>query len=101
MAKSNENPNSLSEAIAKLENVSQSKMQDFKQILEKDYEEIRKSLDDLKPYLDDLKSSVESEVKKTKKDVEVKIEKNPWVTLAVVGALAFIVGWIFGKKHED
>lgn len=94
-------PSSLSEAIEKLENASHGKVQDFKQILEKDYNELRKTLDDLKPYLDDLKNNVESEVKKTKNQVEGKVKENPWVVLGLVGLIAFVIGWIFGQRKQD
>ncbi len=94
-------PTSLSEAIEKLENASHGKVQDFKEILEKDYNELRKSLDDLKPYLDDLRTNVETEVKKTKNQVEDKVKENPWVVLGLVGLIAFVVGWIFGQRKQD
>lgn len=94
-------PSSLSEAIENLENAGQVKVQDFKQILEKDYHELRKTLDDLKPYLDNLKANVESEVKKTKDQVEGKVKENPWVAIGVVGLIAFVIGWIFGQRKQD
>ncbi len=101
MAKNSDRPSSLSEAIQKLENAGQSKVQDFKEILEKDYNELRKNLDDLKPYLDQLKDNVENEVKKTKTQIEGKMKSNPWVTLGIVGVLAFVIGWVFGQRKED
>ena len=66
MSKSNSNPQSLSEAIQKLENASQSKAQDLKQVLEKDYTELMKAIEDIKPHLQGLKESVETEVKQKK-----------------------------------
>ena len=100
MAKQSGDPSSLSEAIEKLENASRGKVQDFKDILEKDYNELRKTLDDLKPYLDDLRANVETEVKKTKNQVEGKVKENPWVALGIVGLVAFVIGWIFGQKKK-
>lgn len=76
-------------------------MQDFKEILEKDYNELRQNLDELKPYLDDLKSKVEGEVKKTKKQVETHVQEKPWIALGMVGVIAFILGWIFGQNKKD
>ncbi len=101
MPKSSDSPSSLSEAIAKLEDASGSKVQDFKEILEKDYQKIRQALDDLKPHLEDLKQSVESEVKNSKNKVEEKVKESPWVALGVVGLLAFVIGWILGGKRRD
>jgi ElaB/YqjD/DUF883 family membrane-anchored ribosome-binding protein len=94
-------PSTLSEAIEKLELAGTSKVKDFKDILEKDYTEVRKSLDDLKPYLDNLKSTVETEVKKTKNQLEEKVKESPWVAIGVVGLLAFVVGWLFGNKRSE
>lgn len=94
-------PSSLSEAIEKLESAGRGKVQDFKEILEKDYTELRKTLDDLKPYLDDLKSNVETEVKKTKNQVEGKVKENPWIALGIVGIIAFVIGWVFAQNKKD
>jgi ElaB/YqjD/DUF883 family membrane-anchored ribosome-binding protein len=100
MTKNSNQPQSISEAIRKLEGLSENKVKDFKDLLEKDYHEIRKSLDDLKPYLDDLKDKVESEINKNKSQVETSIKENPWVTLGIVGVVAFVLGWIFGQNKK-
>lgn len=62
---------------------------------------MRKNLDELKPYLDDLRTTVETEAKKTKSQVEANVKENPWVTLGIVGILAFVIGWIFGQRKQD
>lgn len=100
MAKQSNDPASLSEAIEKLENAGRGKVQDFKEILEKDYNELRKTLDDLKPYLDDLRANVETEVKKTKNQVEDKVKENPWLAIGIVGLVAFVIGWIFSQNKK-
>ena len=69
MAKNNQGPTNLSEAIENLEYAGESKLKDFKEILEKDYDKVRQNLDQLKPFLDDLKTNVKVEVKKTKNQV--------------------------------
>jgi ElaB/YqjD/DUF883 family membrane-anchored ribosome-binding protein len=101
MSKNKTDPSTLSEAIEKLETAGTSKVQDFKQILEKDYLEIRKALDDLKPHLDGLKDKVGSEAAKTKDQVEVQIKQNPWLAIGAVGLLAFVIGWIFGSNKKE
>lgn len=101
IAKTNDNPKSITEAIEILERAGRSKIKDFKDILENDYTELRKNLDDLKPHLDDLKSTVETEAKKTKSQIEDNIKANPWVTLGLVGIIAFVIGWIFGRREQD
>ncbi|MES2802316.1 MAG: hypothetical protein V4654_07475 [Bdellovibrionota bacterium] len=100
MSKQSGDPSSLTEAIEKLENAGRGKVQDFKEILEKDYNELRKTLDDLKPYLDDLRSNVETEVKKTKNQVENKVKENPWIVIGIVGLVAFVIGWIFSQNKK-
>lgn len=100
MSKNSGDPKSLSEAIEKLENVGRSKAQDFKEILEKDYSELRKTLDDLKPHLDALRDSVETEVKKTKNEVEEKVKANPWMTIGIIALVAFVIGWIFSQNKK-
>lgn len=91
----------LSEAIAILEKVGQSKVDDLKKVLEKDYTELKKNMDDLKPIVNDFRSKFESQVDKSKLDVEAKITNNPWVTLAIVGVMAFIIGCFFGNNKKD
>ncbi len=100
MAKQTSDPSSLSEAIEKLETAGRGKAQDFKNILEKDYNELRKMLDDFKPQFDNLKAGVEKEVSKTKNQVEENVKNNPWVTLGLVGLVAFIVGWFLGQNKK-
>ena len=99
MGQTNE-PKSLSEAIAKLEAASQTKSQDIKQRLERDYDEIKKALEDLKPHLDEIKAKVEGEVKHAKNQVEEKVKESPWLALGIVGLIAFVIGWIFGGRRR-
>jgi len=89
-------PKTLSEAIERLERATQSKTQEFREILGKDYSDLRKAIDDLKPYLGDLGSRVTDQVGEAKKSVEAKVQDNPWLTLAVAGVIGLVLGWIFG-----
>ncbi|MBC7370567.1 MAG: hypothetical protein H7326_03325 [Bdellovibrionaceae bacterium] len=101
MSKEKLNPKSLSEAIEQLESATHSKVDDFKNLLEKDYQEVRRTLDGLKPHLDGLKSKIETEAKNTKGQVEERIKDNPWVTLGAIGIVAFVIGWIFGQNRKE
>lgn len=94
------NPNSLTEAISNLETAGNSKAQELRAHLEKDYQEIQKALESLKPLVEDLKNKAESEVKATKNQVEEQVKSNPWMALGVVGLVAFILGWIFGSSRK-
>lgn len=101
MSKTKNDPKSLSEAIERIENATHSKVDDFKNLLETDYREVRKTLDEIKPLLDNLKSKIESETKKTKSQVEEHVKENPWATLGAVGIVAFVIGWIFGQNRKE
>lgn len=101
MAKPSDSPKSLAEAIEKLESVGQSKTKEFKDLLEKDYQEILRALDDLKPYLDDVRKNVETEVSRKKNEVEVRVKENPWLALGIVGVIAFFIGWLIGGGRKD
>ncbi|MBL7544648.1 MAG: DUF883 family protein [Bdellovibrionaceae bacterium] len=92
--------NSLSEAIAKLESVGQSKTQQIKEHLEKDYEEIKNALETMKPYLDEVKQKVEKEAKDTKNQVERKVKESPWLALGIVGLVAFFIGIFIGRRDK-
>ncbi len=100
MKKQSDAPQSLSEAIEKLESVSGSTVQGFKNILEKDYAEIKKSLENLKPHLTSLQENLETEVIQKKQAAEMKVKENPWLTIGIVGFLAFILGLFCGSRKN-
>jgi ElaB/YqjD/DUF883 family membrane-anchored ribosome-binding protein len=89
---------SLSEAIAKLEAVSQEKSQQLKEHFSKDYEEIKSALENLRPHLDEIKSKVEKETLEAKNKIENQVKENPWKTIGIVGLIAFIIGLLLGRK---
>lgn len=91
---------SLSEAIAKLETMSQAKTEKVREHIERDYEEIKSALDDMRPYFDDLKSKVEAEAKATKTQVEARVKESPWLTIGIVGLVAFFLGLFLGRKDK-
>lgn len=91
---------SLSEAIAKLESMSQSKTEKIREHIEKDYEEIKSALEDMRPYFDDIKNKVEQEAQATKTQVETKVKENPWIVIGVVGLIAFFLGLFLGRKDK-
>ena len=91
---------SLSEAIAKLETMSQAKTEKVREHIERDYEEIKSALDDMRPYFDDLKSKVEAEAQATKTQVEAKVKESPWLTIGIVGLVAFFLGLFLGRTDK-
>tara|TARA_B110001454_G_scaffold219198_1_gene251565 strand:+ start:144467 stop:144763 length:297 start_codon:yes stop_codon:yes gene_type:complete len=97
---SKESINSLSEAIAKLESMSQSKTEKIREHIEKDYEEIKSALEDMRPYFDEIKNKVEQEAKAKKNQVETKVKENPWIVIGVVGLIAFFLGIFLGRKDK-
>jgi ElaB/YqjD/DUF883 family membrane-anchored ribosome-binding protein len=101
MTKKSQNASNLTEAIEQLEGLRQTKTEEFKEIFSKDIEEVKKAFEDLKPTLESLREKAETEVKKVKKDVESKVKENPWVTLGIVGLVAFVIGWILGTNKKD
>jgi ElaB/YqjD/DUF883 family membrane-anchored ribosome-binding protein len=105
MAKQHPQAGSISEAIDKLEAASRGKSEDFKNILEKDYEELKSAIESLKPHLAELRDKVESQVRteyqERKEQVENKVKENPWVTLGLVGLIAFVIGLILGQSRKD
>ena len=96
MSKTSSDPKSLSDAIERLEKATHSKSQEIKDILGKDYTDLRQALDDLKPLLGEFSGKVSERVQSAKKDVEAKVIESPWTTLAVAGIVGLILGWVFG-----
>ena len=103
MKKNSDGAQSLSEAIEKLESYGNTAAKGFKEILEKDYSEIKKSLDNLKPHLVSLQENLEGEVLKKKEQAEKKVKENPWLTLGIVGIIALFIGILLGtsRKNKD
>ena len=97
----NKSAKTLSEAIAQLEQAGKTKSVEMKNLFGNDFSELKKSLEDLRPYLDNLKTKVESEVIHSKNEIEDKITKNPLLTLAIVGFVAFILGCFVSAKKKD
>ena len=101
MSKSTNGASSLSEAIEKLEAVGPSKVKEFKDILEKDFQEVRKTLDELKPHLDEIKTKIKKEATDTKNQVEEKFKEHPWYAIAIIAFVGLFIGWILGNSRRD
>ncbi len=102
MKKHSDGAQSLSEAIEKLESYGNTAAKGFKEILEKDYNEIKKSLDNLKPHLASLQENLEGEVLKKKDQAEKKVKENPWLAVGIVGLIALVIGIFLGtRKNKD
>jgi len=93
-------PKTLSEAIERLERATQSKSAEFREILGKDYSELRKAIDELKPHLGEVGERVSEKVGEARKQVESKVHENLWTTLAIVGLIGLVFGWIFGFSNR-
>ena len=91
---------SINEAIAKLENLAHSKADHLKENIGQEYSEIKKALEGVIPYLEEIKGKVESEANQAKEKVEVSVKENPFMTLAIVGLVAFFVGLFFGRSRK-
>lgn len=92
----NSEPRNLSDAIDRLERATQNKSKEFKDLLGKDFSDLKTALEDLKPYLGEVTDRVTDKVTETKKNVEGRIQESPWTTLAIVGLVGLFIGWIFG-----
>jgi ElaB/YqjD/DUF883 family membrane-anchored ribosome-binding protein len=94
-------PSSLAEAIEKLEAASHAKVNDFKENLGKEYQELKAALENLKPYLNDLKNNIENGAKETKGKVENQVKDHPWYAIGIIGLLGFIIGWLLGSRKNS
>lgn len=95
------NVKTLSEAIEQLEAAGKSTAQDFKQVLEKDFSEVKKALENLKPHLNDLQDSLQTEVGKRKSQAENQLKENPWIVVGIVALFALVLGLFFGTQRSN
>jgi ElaB protein len=93
-------PNSLSEAIRKLEDVTSSPGKSIKEGLEKDLDSVMKAIEGIKPHLDEIKGKLGDEAREAKRKTEDVIKENPWYALGIVGLIAFFVGWLLGNSRR-
>ena len=93
-------PTTLSDAVKQLEDAGESKSKDFKDFVERDFNEIKKALTDLKPHLDSLKDGLNQEVKEAQKQIEEHVRENPFAALGIVGFVAFLIGLLLGSKRK-
>ncbi|MES3037065.1 MAG: hypothetical protein V4736_04085 [Bdellovibrionota bacterium] len=100
MSKSTKNPDSLSEAIEKLESIGQSATQDIKERFGSDYDKVKDVLTLLAPYLDEIKDSAGHKATEAKNKVEDQIRDNPWVIIGVAGLVGVLVGWFLGGGRK-
>ncbi len=100
MPKSSHGPISLTDAIERMESAGQNKVHDFKNHMEKEYEDLKQVLENIKPYLEDLKSKVETEAKAAKNQVETKVKENPWTALGIMAVFSFFIGWLIGHSKK-
>lgn len=116
MAKSN--PQSLSEAIHRLENAAEKAGQGS--ALGADLDSLKQALEDLKPHFRKIKSDVtaaatetfekttqqvresiekgQDSVKEISQSVDRQVRENPWVAMGLVGLVAFLIGYLLGRK---
>lgn len=100
MKKSYKDINTISEAIEHLEKTGSSKAKEFNETFGKDFDEIKKAFENLKPHITNIKEELQQEAQKTKKEVEEKLMENPWMTIGIVGLLAFFIGWLIGSNRK-
>ena len=118
MADTRTNPKNISDALHRLE--SEVKTNGHGGQIAEDIETIKRALNDLKPHFQRLKDDVskaatdkfgekigeaQESLERGKKavtdlgeDVELKIHENPWMALGIVGFVAFLIGFILGRK---
>lgn len=86
----------ITEAIEHLENLSRNHKESF----EGEWSDIKKSLESLEPYFEQLKAQAQNEISEKKQMIENQIQKEPLMTLGVVGLFGFLLGWLFGSRKK-
>lgn len=109
MSSKGNGPGSLREAIEKLEGSEGGTGKNGRSSLADDVENLKRAIGELRPHLQKISESASetaSEIfnenvaraKKATTDVEKKIEEHPWWALGIVGLVAFLIGYLLGRK---
>jgi ElaB/YqjD/DUF883 family membrane-anchored ribosome-binding protein len=78
--------NDLDEALRLLNEASKENSQNIKRLIEKDYRNLRETMD---------KTFEES---KSIESIEKKVKEDPWRALGITALIFLFVGFIFGKS---
>jgi ElaB/YqjD/DUF883 family membrane-anchored ribosome-binding protein len=94
------NPNNLSEAIRRLESATHGNGNG--QSVTEDLDTLKRAFSNLK---DDLVKSASDKIndgKETAREfgqsVDKRVHENPWMALGIVGVVAFLIGFLIGRK---
>lgn len=60
----------------------------------------KKTIDDVIDQIEGKKENIKSHLESEWNDVKKLAEKEPLVTLTIVGVIAFLLGWIFGSRRK-
>lgn len=106
MAANGKGPHNLSEAIRRLEAAAEG---NGRSAISEDLETIKNTLRDLKPHLaeafEETLTSAKEKIKEGKEkatalghNVDDKVHEHPWWAIGIVGLIAFLLGFLIGKK---
>ncbi len=62
-------------------------------------DQMRKRLEAARARLDDARETIRDRAASTLTDAQGYIRENPWETVAVVGALALLTGWLMARSR--
>ena len=121
MSNHKETPHNISDAVKRLESATKSSNggSNNRQLAE-DFETIKKALADLTPHLQQLKEDAtkaasdalrepleqakekfkqsSESVKDFGKEIDQQVHEHPWLSLGIVGLVAFLIGFLLGRK---
>lgn len=60
----------------------------------------KKTIEDVIEQMEGKKENVKSYLETEWNDIKEKAEKEPLMTLTIVGIVAFLLGWFFGSRRK-
>lgn len=88
-------PGSLNEAI---EEIEKNRTQGPKSQFEDELERIKKTLDDLSRRASASLDEGLDSARKVGKEIDEKVHENPWMAIGVFAFIAFLFGFLLGRK---
>jgi ElaB/YqjD/DUF883 family membrane-anchored ribosome-binding protein len=96
-----ESPASLSDAIAKLESIGNSGLNDFKERMTSDLGQVKNVLNQFKPQVENLIDDAREKKTELSGEIAKQVQENPLLVLGCATLVGLFIGWLLGRNTKQ